>query len=129
MRRALLAGIIAFTATLGALAQASAPAAPERPEIVVTGHGTIKVRPDRASLHVLVETRARAAAEAGADNARRLRAVLDTLARLGFGEREVATVGYPIQPDMRYVTAVVLGRWGIQTTRAVTWLGSLLAAA
>ena len=58
--------------------------------------------PDRAIVDVAVETQATTAAAASAENARRQRAVLDTLQRLGLGAPAVATTGYAVQPVWRY---------------------------
>jgi uncharacterized protein YggE len=94
------AAFAALTCSAAAAAQAPTPRE-QPPEIVVTGTGELRVKPDRASLEVEVDTRAKAAADAAADNARGLRAVLDTLRTRGFGTGEVSTVGYVIQPDWR----------------------------
>jgi uncharacterized protein YggE len=97
--------LLALLSSAPALAQSPAPPPPPPatapPEIVVAGTGQVHTRPDRATLDVAVESRARTAAGAGADNARRLRAVLDTLRRLGYDSTTLATVGYALQPDWR----------------------------
>ena len=59
------------------------------PEVVVTGRGEVRLAPDRGALELSVETRARTAAEAGSQNARRLRAVTAT----GTSERRTLLTG------------------------------------
>src|SRR5512140_2305627 len=53
------------------------------PVIATTAVGEARVTPDRATIFVGVQSRAQTAAAAGADNARRHRAILDTLRTLG----------------------------------------------
>jgi uncharacterized protein len=76
-------------------------ASPQR-QIVVTAQGEIKVSPDRAYLSLGVQSRATTAAEAAADNARRQRAIIDTLRSLGFRPEQISTMNYHVHPEMRY---------------------------
>lgn len=78
------------------------PHAPLPPQIVVQANGSIRVTPDRASLRIAVQTREKTAALAAASNARRQRAVIDTLRTLGIPANRISTVDYSINPDMRY---------------------------
>jgi uncharacterized protein YggE len=64
--------------------------------------GEAKVVPDRARIRIAVQTRATTAAAAGTANARKQRAVLDTLRALGFTSEQLTTVGYSVQPEFRY---------------------------
>jgi len=102
MRHALSATLVVASVAASAVhAQRPAPAR-EPPEIVVTGRGEVKVMPDRAFVELAAETRAATAAAASAENARRQRAVLDTLQRLGFAPGAVTTSNYAVQPVWRY---------------------------
>jgi uncharacterized protein len=94
-----LAGILAFfVAPESSAAQpASAP-----PQVVVTAVGEIRVTPDRAHLSLGVQSRASTAAAAAADNARRQRAVIDTLRAIGFRPEQISTMSYQVHPEMRY---------------------------
>jgi len=72
------------------------------PQIVVSATGEVRVQPDRATIMVSVETRAPAAAAAGAENAKRLKAVTDALrAKAGSGD-VLSTAGYSVTSDDRY---------------------------
>lgn len=98
--RALLAILAMLVAGPTAAQETPRPSATPA-EVVVTGRGEVRLPPDRGALELSVETRARTAAEAGAENARRQRAVLDTLRRLGLASDDISTVGYGISPDWR----------------------------
>ena len=58
--------------------------------------------PDRATIFIGVRTRGATAAIAGADNARRQRAVLDTLRALGETAEDLSTVNYNVAPEYQY---------------------------
>lgn len=101
-RPTLIALLVAATSTV-AHAQSAVPTfAPPPPQIVATGHGESKIAPDRATIMVAVETRAKTAVEAGQMNARKLKAVQDTLIRLGVPRDQMSTVNYSVMPDWRY---------------------------
>lgn len=72
------------------------------PSLVTSGQGEGKVTPDRVSVLVNVQTRAATAAAAAAENARRSKAVLDALERLGLTKDQLSTEGYSAYPEMRY---------------------------
>jgi uncharacterized protein len=73
------------------------------PSIVsTTAVGEARVTPDRATIFVGVQSRATTASAAGADNARRQRAILDTLRVLGISGERVATLNYNVSPEMQY---------------------------
>jgi uncharacterized protein YggE len=74
-----LAAFAALAAPLGA--QAPVPAPP--PQIVTNGEGEAQVTPDRARVHLAVETRGKTAAEAAAENARVQTAVIARLRAIG----------------------------------------------
>ena len=79
-----------------------APSSAQVPQIVVTGHGEIKVSPDRATVQIAVQTRAATAAEAAAQNATKQQAVLSALKSLGLTNDQLSTVNYQVYPEQRY---------------------------
>jgi uncharacterized protein YggE len=83
-------------------AQAGGGAGPTTPQIITSGSGESRISPDRATISVGVQTRAATAALAGADNARRQRAILDTLRALGLTSDQLSTVNYNVSPEMQY---------------------------
>jgi uncharacterized protein len=100
----LLAGIalaVAAADPWAGLVQAQA-CGPAPAQIVTTGTGETRVTPDRATIFVGVQSRAGTAAAASADNARRQRAILDTLHALGLGPDQLSTMNYNVNPDIQY---------------------------
>lgn len=81
---------------------AQAGGAPMPPQIVTSGAGQARVTPDRATISIGVQSRAPTAAAAAADNARRQRAVLDTLRALGLASEDLSTNNYNVSPEMQY---------------------------
>lgn len=79
-----------------------APLTATGPQIVVTGHGEVKVSPDRATIQIAVQTRAPTAADAAAQNATRQQAVLAALRSLGLTNDQLSTVNYQVYPEQRY---------------------------
>lgn len=71
-------------------------------QVVTVGRGEVEVKPDRARLELGVETRASTAAVAAVENSRRLRAVLDTLQRMGIGQDQIQTANLQVTPEMVY---------------------------
>ena len=102
MRRLFPIALIALS--VGRLSAQSTVAAttPPIPQISTSGTGESKIQPDRATISFGVETRRPTAGQAGTENARRQRAVLDTLKKLGLLETQLSTVGYSVTPEMRY---------------------------
>jgi uncharacterized protein YggE len=109
MRREASAGVLwALMVVAGAgCASAQQPgpapgAAPMVPvaSVVTSGQGETRVSPDRAAVFIGVETRAATAAQASAENARKQRAVLDTLRALGIAGDQVGTVDFSVYPEM-----------------------------
>ena len=72
------------------------------PQISVTGHGEVKVTPDRATIQISVQTRATTAAAAAAENANKQQSVLSALKALGFGNDQLSTVNYNVYPEQRF---------------------------
>jgi hypothetical protein len=71
-------------------------------QVVTTGIGEARVVPDRATIFIGVQSRAATAAAAGADNARRQRAILDTLRAVGLSADQLSTINYNVTPEMQY---------------------------
>jgi uncharacterized protein len=134
MRLLLSAVLIASCASL-VLAQAPTSTQPPVPQVATTALGEARVQPDRATILFAVETRAPTAARAGSDNARRQRAVLDTLRKLGLAEGQLSTTGYSVSPEMRYdgkqpQLVGYLARNAVQVdVRRIDQVGSLIDAA
>lgn len=99
IRVAALSTAINAVAVAVALGQ-SAPTPP--PHVVTTGTGEVQLSPDRATVIVGVQSRAATVALASADNARRQRAIIDTLRALGLTSDQIATVNFNVSPEMQY---------------------------
>jgi uncharacterized protein YggE len=111
-----------------------APAAP--PQIVATGTGEASISPDRATVFVGVQTRAPTVAPAAAENARRQRAIIDTLRALGLGSDQLATLNYSVSPEMQYapnqapkVTGYVVRNTVRASLRRIEDVGKVIDAA
>ena len=68
--------------------------------IVVNGTGRVSVAPDTALLTLGVESQAATLAEATADTARRMSAVVARIKALGIADPDVTTVAYSVDPRM-----------------------------
>ena len=100
MNRPLLVVAAAIVAAANGAA-AQAPTA-QGPRIVTTGQAQRMVTPDRATVFVGVQSRALTAAAAAADNARRQKAIIDTLKAMGIAADQIGTENYSVSPEMRY---------------------------
>lgn len=72
------------------------------PQIVTSASGEAKVVPDRGHIYFAVETRAKTAAQAGADNARVQTAVIDAIKAKGVAAQHITTSGYSLGPEEEY---------------------------
>jgi hypothetical protein len=90
-----------FVSLPAAIATAQA-AAPPTPHIIASGTGEARMTPDRATIFVGVQSRASTAAAAASDNARRQKAILDTLRAMGLSGDQVSTMNYNVSPEMQY---------------------------
>lgn len=99
-----LVGVVLAAAVIapGRSAVWAQPSGPAPAQIVTTGTGEVRVAPDRATIFVGVQSRAGTAAAAAADNARRQRAILDTLRTLGLGPDQLSTMNFNVNPDIQY---------------------------
>ena len=98
MHRLMLLSLLAGTAPLAAQ-QAATPSGWQGPDIVTSATGEARVTPDRAHIMVGVQTRAATAAQAGADNARKTRAVIDAVKARGIPAEQIATSEYNLYPE------------------------------
>src|SRR3954471_10581222 len=80
MQKLIFLAAIAVSAPLSAQQPANLATIPQ---IVATARGEVKVVPDRANIQISVQTRGETAAAAGADNAKKQKAVIDGLRALG----------------------------------------------
>lgn len=97
--------ILAACASIACVAVSRAQTPPTRnqpPQIITNGVGEARVVPDRATIFIGVQSRATTAAAAGAENARRQRAILDTLRALGLESSQLGTINYNVTPEMQY---------------------------
>src|SRR3954469_22058328 len=101
MKSRYLVAIATFVVSAAASGQAVMPVSPR---IVTSGEGETRVTPDRATVLAGVQTRALTAAAAAADNARRQRAIIDTIKALGIPAAQIGTQNYSVPPEMRYDT-------------------------
>ena len=103
MRLTPFAVLALAAAPLGAQQQPSPIViAPPTPSIFASGRGEVKVVPDRATVHVAVETRAKTAAAAGRENARIVRVTLDALRAKGLTDEQLGTADYSVYPEQTY---------------------------
>ena len=72
------------------------------PQIAVASRAEVKVAPDRANIHISVQTRATTAAAAAAENAQKQKAVIDALRALKIDPKDISTAGYNVYPEQRY---------------------------
>ena len=118
MRTVMLLAAVVATQAL-ASRQALAQSASTPPQIVVTGTGEARVIPDRALVTLGVQSRAATAAAAAADNARRIKAVLDSLRSMGLSGGQLTTLNYSVSPEMTGMqTPKVTGYIVTNTVRA-----------
>jgi len=72
------------------------------PQILAGGTGEVQLAPDRATVMLGVQSRAPTVSQATSDNARRQRAIIDTLRALGLGSDQLTTVNFSVSPEMQY---------------------------
>jgi uncharacterized protein YggE len=85
------------------LSQAAGQQAPSMvPQVITVGRGEVDIKPDRVRMEFGVETRAASATAAASENARRQRAILDTLLKLGIAREQIQTANLQVTPEMVY---------------------------
>lgn len=98
-RAALLLTLVLLGSALGSVACASAAGTEASARLItVRGVGRVAVKPDVALVRVGAEQRAPALADATADVARRMTAVLAQVKGLGVEDKDITTVAYTIDP-------------------------------
>ncbi len=105
-RRSRLIRPLALAAALSAalpfdLAQAQVQPVPP-PAITVVARGEVQVAPDRARVQVGLETKARTANAAAAENNRKQAAIIKALQALGIPAAQIKTINYSVQPEQRW---------------------------
>ena len=88
-----------FTAAATAAAQDVSPTAVRPPEVIANGEGVRALTPDRASVVIGVESRARTPSAAGSFTASRNGAVRAALEALGVPKSDIVTSGYMMRLD------------------------------
>jgi uncharacterized protein len=83
-------------------ALAQDPLRPQPPQIVTAAQAEQRVKPDRASITIGVQTRATTAAEAAAQNARKQRAIIDAIKARGVPAEQITTSNFNVSPEQRY---------------------------
>lgn len=94
--------LAALLLTLPATLMAQDQPAPPPPQIITSATGEATVVPDRGHIYFAVESRAKTAAQAGADNARTQTAVIDALKAKGVSSQHITTTGYSVGPEEEY---------------------------
>lgn len=105
-----LAGLVATTgsvlflaATVSTEAQAQATSYTSAPpQIVVSANGEVVSSPDRANIQLGVETEAKTAVLASAENNKKQNAVLAAIKALGIPSSAITTSSYSVSPLQRY---------------------------
>ena len=97
-----LAAALLVAAPLAAQAPDSARRMVAVPSVVTSAQGEGRITPDRAKINIGVETRASTARAAGADNARKQQAVIDTLKGLGIPAERIRSSEYTLYPERVY---------------------------
>jgi uncharacterized protein YggE len=118
MRRLILVSMLVGAAPLAAQ-RAAQPSAWQGPDVVTSATGEARVTPDRAQIFIGVQTRAATAAQAGTDNARKTRAVIDAVKARGIPAEQIATSEYSVYPEYDQREQP---RGGPQTPRVIGYL-------
>jgi uncharacterized protein YggE len=92
-------GVLCLTAATRVPAQTSARDAV--PDVETVGTALRRLAPDRATVHLTVQTKAATAGAAANTNTRAVQAVLDTLRRIGL-DSAVATASYHVGPNYEH---------------------------
>lgn len=132
MRFTVLLGLAAVLSACTSLPaqQTSMPMSREiTPVITASGEGRREMAPDKATIVLGVETRARTPAAAASANADRMTAIRAALVRAGVAERDIATARYSLglhfgrnEADTQYVAANLV----TVTTRQLDQVGRII---
>ena len=99
MRGLMLISMLVGAAPLTAQQGAPPSSGWQGPDIITSATGEARVTPDRAQIFIGVQTRAATAAQAGTDNARKTRAVIDAVKARGIPAEQIATSEYNLYPE------------------------------
>lgn len=99
MRHLVLVSMLVGAAPLAAQQGTPPSSGWQGPDIVTSATGEARVTPDRAQIFIGVQTRAATAAQAGTDNARKTRAVIDAVKARGIPAEQIATSEYNLYPE------------------------------
>jgi uncharacterized protein len=100
--RDLSPGAVALLAMAAAAAPAHADSTAPLSSIRVTGEARVTVRPDRVQIDIGVSSQAERSAQAAADNARQVEAVLAALRPAAGSTAQLKTISYSLSPDYQY---------------------------
>jgi uncharacterized protein YggE len=121
MRGLMLVSMLAGVAPLAAQQGAPPSRGWQGSDIVTSATGEARVTPDRAQIFLGVQTRAATAAQAGADNARKTRAVIDAVKARGIPAEQIATSEYNLYPEYDHREQP---REGPQTPRVIGYVAN-----
>ena len=121
MRCLMLVSMLVGAAPLAAQQPAQPSPAWRGPDLVTSATGEARVTPDRAQIFIGVQTRAATAAQAGADNARKTRAVIDAVKARGIPADQIATSEYNLFPEYDHREQP---REGPQTPRVIGYVAN-----
>ena len=102
---------------------------PQSRSVTTLGHGTVTTVPDVGTINAGVQTEAKTAAAAIADNARRMERVIAALKGAGGGKLQTQQVSlYPRTDNRQHITAYVATN-SVTATTAIAKVGALVDAA
>jgi uncharacterized protein YggE len=119
-----ISGRLIFVAALAALAGLPAEAAAEDAGgnvITVTGHGSVSVKSDAATVELAVVNSAATARAALAANSAAVADLLKRLAELGYKDRDLATTRFDVSPQYKRAS-VSSGRTPADANRIVAYM-------
>ena len=96
MRDSFVVALASLLFTGCASAQTQTPSGSVTATIVAGGEGLREVAPDKATIMLGVQTRARTSAAAASTNADRMTAIRAALTRMGIPERDISTANYSL---------------------------------
>jgi len=136
MMKPVFGALVLIAAMGGALGGQSGPVPnAQAPEIVSAGRGDTTIAPTSAAFTVSVTTRAATAAQAAAENAKRLESTLSWLRSQGLAPTDLTTVGYSVaqhyeeQRDRRTPAGFVARNTVRVEVRRLEDLGKIIDAA
>lgn len=121
----LLGGFLVVAAAVAGVAQPhlGRSATPSSTTITVTGSGTVKATPDRASFDFGVTTQAVTASEALRRNAEQARAIVDALEKKGIAASDIQTTQVSLWPQTSSNGNAIVGYQASNTVHVTAPLG------